>query len=131
MLLLAVTELTIPSLSTQSGQGMGDDIDVEMLSLGVAGLTIVLYALGLIDGFRLEDGPFTHSPVGSVARRLWSIRTGIMVLLISTLGVVWLSEILVKHVEVEITSYGLSEFFMGVCNHRSDNRQRRRAYGSC
>lgn len=115
LLLLAVTALAIPSLFSQSGQGIIDKFDVEILSLGVAGLMIVLYALGLIYGFRLEDGPFTHPPAESVAhRRPWSIRTGITVLLVSTLGVVWLSEILVKHVEVAITNYGLSEFFMGV-----------------
>ncbi len=115
LLLLAITALAIPSLFTQSGQGIIDDFDVEILSLGVAGLMIVLYVLGLIYGFRLEDGPFTRSSADLVVhRRTWSIRTGIIVLLVSAIGVVWLSEILVKHVEVAIESYGLSEFFMGV-----------------
>ncbi|MCK5316846.1 MAG: cation transporter, partial [Anaerolineales bacterium] len=101
LLLLAITALAIPSLFTQSGQGIIDDFDVEILSLGVAGLMIVLYVLGLIYGFRLEDGPFTRSSADLVVhRRTWSIRTGIIVLLVSAIGVVWLSEILVKHVEV-------------------------------
>ena len=115
LLLLAVTALAIPSLFTQSGQGIIDDFDVEILSLGVAGLMIVLYVLGLIYGFRLEDGPLTRPSTELVVhRQTWSIRTGIIVLLVSAFGVVWLSEILVKHVEVAIVSYGLSEFFMGV-----------------
>ena len=115
LLLLAITALAIPSLFTQSGQGIIDDLDVEILSLGVAGLMIVLYVLGLIYGFRLEDGPLTRPSAELVVhRQTWSIRTGIIVLLISAFGVVWLSEILVKHVQVAIESYGLSEFFMGV-----------------
>ncbi len=57
LLLLAVTALAIPSLFTQSGQGIIDDFDVEILSLGVAGLMIVLYGLGLIYGFRLRRWP--------------------------------------------------------------------------
>ncbi len=115
LLLLAVTALAIPSLFTQTGQGIIDDFDVEILSLGVAGLMIVLYVLGLIYGFRLEDGPFSRPSAESVVhRRSWSIRTGIVVLFISTIGVVWLSEILVKHLEVAINTYGFSEFFMGI-----------------
>jgi Ca2+:H+ antiporter len=115
LLLLAITALAIPSLFAQSGHGIIDEFDVEILSLGVASLMIVLYALGLIYGFRLDDGPLTRPSAEMVVhRRSWSIRTGIIVLLIATIGVVWLSEILVKHVEVAISSYGLSEFFMGV-----------------
>lgn len=115
LLLLAVAALAIPSLFTQSGQGIIDDFDVEILSLGVASLMIVLYALGIFYGFRLDDGPLTRPSAELVMhRQSWSIRTAAIVLFISTIGVVWLSEILVEHVEVAIANYGLSEFFMGV-----------------
>ena len=115
LLLLAVTALAVPSLFTQSGQGIIDEFDVEILSLGVASVMIVLYGLGLIYGFKLDDGPLTRPSADAVVhRKPWSIRAGIVVLIISTIGVVLLSEILVENIEVAIHSYGLSEFFMGV-----------------
>lgn len=61
LLLLAVIALVIPSVLSQVGHGNRADLDVEILSLGVAGLMIIIYALGLLFGFRLDSGPLTRS----------------------------------------------------------------------
>ena len=117
LLLLAVTALAIPSLFTQSQAGIGiaSDQDVELLSLGVSGLMVVLYGLGLIYGLRLQSGPLTRASAEHVVhKRAWSLRTAILVLLAATAGVVWISEILVQQVEPVVLELGISEFFLGV-----------------
>jgi Ca2+:H+ antiporter len=115
LLLLAITALVIPSLFTQVGHGIQDELDVEILSLGVAGLMIVIYALGLVYGFRLETGPLTRPSAELVVhQKAWAVRRAVLILLGSTVGVVWLSEILVKHIETATVSLGLSEFFLGI-----------------
>lgn len=117
LLLLAVTALAIPSLFTQSQAGIGiaSESDVEILSLGVSGLMVVLYSLGLIYGLRLESGPLTRASAEHVVHeRVWSLRTAVIVLLSATAGVVWISEILVQQVEPVVLELGISEFFLGV-----------------
>lgn len=100
LLLLAVIALVIPSVLSQVGHGNRADLDVEILSLGVAGLMIIIYALGLLFGFRLDSGPLTRSSAELVVHhKAWPVRKGIWILLASTAGVVWRSEILVKHIE--------------------------------
>ena len=115
LLLLAVTALAIPSLFTQAGHGIRDDLDVEILSLGVAGLMILIYALGLLYSLRLNSGPLTRPSAELVVHhKAWPVKNAVYVLLGSTAGVVWLSEILVKHIESATINLGLSEFFLGV-----------------
>ncbi len=115
LLLLAVTALVIPSLFNQTGHGIRDPVDVEIMSLGVAGLMIVIYGLGLLYGLRIDSGPLTRPSAEEVVHlKAWPIRKAIIVLLFSTAGVVWLSEILVKHIETATVSLGLSEFFLGI-----------------
>lgn len=117
LLLLSVTALAIPSLFTQShgGIGIAGAEDVEILSLGVAGLMIILYGLGLVYGLRLRGGPLGRDSAESVVHhKAWSIRTSVTMLLLATAGVVWLSEILVGQVEPVVEELGISEFFLGV-----------------
>lgn len=100
LLLLAVIALVIPSLFSQVGHGNHADLDVEILSLGVAGLMIIIYALGLLFGFRLDRGPLTRSSAELVVHhKAWPVRKGILILLASTAVVVWGGEILVMNIE--------------------------------
>jgi Ca2+:H+ antiporter len=48
------------------------------------------------------------------ADKRWSIRAALLILGISTLGVVYLSEVLVGAVEPVVNTLGLSEFFIGL-----------------
>jgi Ca2+:H+ antiporter len=89
---------------------------VEALSLGVAGVMILLYALGLYFSFKLSSGPLV-TPLGEQAKpgkHVWSLRTSIIVLVLSTVGVAFLSELLVGAVEPVVASLGISEFFLGI-----------------
>jgi Ca2+:H+ antiporter len=131
LLMLAVIALVIPSILSSS-IGPTTSMKVEALSLGVAAIMILLYAAGLIYGFRMPDGPLaagvsshalgvptesaqTAAVVTSHAHETgWSLRTALIILAISTAGVAYLSELLVGAVEPVVASLGVSEFFLGV-----------------
>jgi len=126
LLALAVIALAIPSWLSHY-IGSEGSLEVEALSLGVAGVMIVLYAFGIIFSFKADNGPL--GPVTgaekqrSVSRQekptkghqtSWSIRTSLIVLGLATVGVAYLSELLVGSVEPVVASLGVSEFFLGV-----------------
>jgi Ca2+:H+ antiporter len=122
LLVLAVMALLIPSLLSHS-IGADNSPEVEALSLGVAAVMIVLYALGILFSFLTDGGP-GHRAVGADASADphtaqpaapdWSVRTALIVLALSTAGVVFLSELLVGAVEPVVASLGVSEFFLGI-----------------
>ncbi|MGW8250638.1 MAG: calcium/proton exchanger, partial [Anaerolineales bacterium] len=116
LLTLSVIALVIPSLLSHY-IGPDDSLEVEALSLGVAGIMIVLYGLGLVFSFKglsrpvetpLKELPEAHHAPG------WSLRTSLIVLGLSTVGVAYLSELLVGSVEPVVLQLGISEFFLGI-----------------
>lgn len=112
LLMLAVVALIIPSLLSHSIGPEGSP-KVEALSIGVALVMLALYGLGLLDASRASDGPLTHTlPNG--ARPHWSKTQAIIILALSTGGIVWLSEVLVHVAEEVIAGTGISEFFLGI-----------------
>jgi Ca2+:H+ antiporter len=114
LLAMTILALVIPSFF---GHSMGDEgsIGVESLSLGVAGVMILLYILGII--YSLKNNESTISPNPDEPQHFkptYSIRTAIIILAAATLGVVLLSELLVGAVESVTSQFGLSEFFIGI-----------------
>ncbi len=115
LLVLAVITLAVPSLFVQTSNG-ADEAAVEWLSLGVASLMILIYVLGLVyslkgRGAGLLRPSAERGPHGSGR---WSPRASLGLLIAATLGVVWLSEILVRQVEPVVSGLGVSEFFLGI-----------------
>ncbi|UCC86262.1 MAG: calcium/proton exchanger [Anaerolineales bacterium] len=119
MLILAVIALGVPSLFGHAIEAVNHDA-VEYLSLGVAGVMILVYGLSIIYAFRYapamqedeEDDHIAHSQ--HAANAGWSVRLAIGVLIVATLFIAWLSEILVGAVEPVVTQVGVSEFFLGI-----------------
>jgi Ca2+:H+ antiporter len=113
-LVLAVLALAVPSLfnHTLAGQAQPTPV-VESISLGVAFVMIVLYALGLVYRLRHGAGEVGAAATGVEAPR-WTVRQSIIVLALTTAAVVWLSEILVESVQPVTAALGLSEFFLGI-----------------
>ena len=112
LLALAVTALIIPSVFSQTISETGN-ANVETLSIGVAIIMLVLYGLGLFDASRTQESPLSYS----LSKRDLPARTlpqSITILVLSTLGVAWLSEALVHVAEAVITGLGISEFFLGI-----------------
>ncbi len=116
MLVLTVVLLMIPSLLSQYvGNTVAPDPRVEALSLGVAAVMILLYILGLVYSYTVVEGPVVVEETGhETAPQRWSLKTGIIVLVISTAGVAFLSEVLVGSVEPVVSTLGLSQFFIGL-----------------
>lgn len=116
LLLLAVTALAVPSLFVQASDGIHESTAVEVLSLGVAFLMILMYGLGIFYSFRGDGAPLTRPSAEAVEGHApaWSRRSALVVLAVATLGVVWMSEVLVGQVEPVVISLGISEFFLGV-----------------
>lgn len=106
MMTLAVIALVIPAIFGHAIEP--DHLAVEELSLGVAGVMIIIYALSLIYSFR--SAPATPTPEAAH----WSPRLILLALALSTLFMAWLSEILVETIEAVVQSLGVTEFFLGV-----------------
>jgi Ca2+:H+ antiporter len=114
LLALTILALVIPSFF---GHSLGDEgsAGVETLSLGVAGVMVVLYVLGIIYSLKYNASPISaSSDEGSHTKPTYSIKTAIIILSVATLGVVLLSELLVGAVESVVSQFGLSEFFIGI-----------------
>jgi Ca2+:H+ antiporter len=90
---------------------------VEYLSLGVAGVMIILYVLSLVYQLR-SRGAHTHGENEFEAAEMdaphWSVARASIMLLLATGAIVWMSEILVGSVEHVVLEVGISELFLGV-----------------
>lgn len=115
LLILTVLMLLVPSLFS-AAIGPEGSLRVEALSLGVAAVMVIIYVLGLIYSFRIPHSPVApEAPtVANHAAPRWSLRASIIILGLSTVGVAFLSEILVGAVDPVVEAFGISEFFIGV-----------------
>ncbi|GAP14602.1 calcium/proton exchanger [Longilinea arvoryzae] len=114
LLILAILALVIPSVFSGS---IGDDGSpgVESLSLGVAVVMMALYGLGILFAVKSARSPIaTETIVEAHHKPGMSLLQSILLLAVATLGVVFLSELLVGEVEHVTENLGLSEFFLGI-----------------
>jgi Ca2+:H+ antiporter len=118
MLILAVIALGVPSLFGHAIEAVNHDA-VEYLSLGVAGVMILVYALSIVYAF----GGTTASQVDQALAETgeeehhaarWPARMAVGILVVATLFIAWLSEILVGAVEPVVAQLGVTEFFLGI-----------------
>ncbi|NIV35008.1 MAG: calcium/proton exchanger, partial [Anaerolineae bacterium] len=116
MLMLAVAALIVPSLFSHNIDLVNHDA-VEYLSLGVAGVMIVLYVLAMFYQLRkpgnhtLDDAEYAAAEIDAPH---WSVVKSLIVLLVSTAAIVWMSELLVGTVEHVVLEIGITEFFLGI-----------------
>jgi Ca2+:H+ antiporter len=116
MLMLAVAALVIPSIFSHNIEMVNHNA-VEYLSLGVAGVMIGLYVLALLFQLRNPDAHTYEDDQYSTAQQEaphWSVTRAGVVLFAATLGIVWMSELLVGSVEHVVLKIGISEFFLGI-----------------
>ncbi len=110
-LILAFLILAIPSAFDTAILGASDGLNRELLfSEGLAIVMIVLYGLYILYTLR------NPTPSAGEAHHTssLSIRTALIILALSTLGIVFMSETLVGTVEKVGHSLGLSQFFIGI-----------------
>lgn len=112
LLNLVMIAMVIPSIFSHS-IGPDSSIQVEALSLGVAVIMIALYGLGIFFSLKMIKSPISYNAPGAHKAEL-TLGLSIGLLAIATVGVVFMSEILVGVVEQVSTGLGLSEFFLGI-----------------
>jgi Ca2+:H+ antiporter len=116
MLMLAAAALAIPSVFSHNIEAVNHNA-VEYLSLGVAGVMMGLYVLSLIHQLRDPTAVTYEDDQYSTAQQEgphWSVARAGLVLLVATLGIVWMSELLVGSVEHVVLNVGITEFFLGI-----------------
>ena len=115
MLMLAVVALMIPAV-------FGEFIDahhheaLQPFSLMVAVVMIIIYGLGIFYTFTAseDDTLLTRPSAHNKQEATWSLQKAVIVLVISTLAIVFMSELLVASVEHVVAQLGWSEFFVGI-----------------
>ncbi len=111
LLLMALVAFMVPSLFDAA---IADNRAAELgLSEGVAVVMIVLYALAMVYAFTAKSDGVSRQPAEAHHAR-WSARAALGVLAGATVGIVFLSEVLVGAVESVTATLGLTEFFIGI-----------------
>ena len=119
LLVVAVIGLVIPAVFLATHPDPSHLL-TRKVSVGVAGLLIVGYALSLVYSMGTHRSVFGEG--ADVAKEChdddhstgWSLGKSIGVLVLSAAFVGWLSEILVGSTEAAIKGFGLSEVFVGI-----------------
>jgi Ca2+:H+ antiporter len=113
MLILAIIALIIPSLFGQSIDLVSHD-SVEYLSLSTAGVMILVYALSILFSFKMTSTKDELVEAHEHHQAEWGLRTAVIVLIVSTIAIAYLSEVLVGAVEPVVHQLGITEFFLGI-----------------
>ena len=112
LLVLAVVALMIPSFFDIAIQ---EDKAAEVgLSEGVAVIMIILYGLSVLYSFKQDDSSLSHSESKEEHHSKWTVKQSLIVLAAATLGIVFMSEILVGAVEHVTETLHLTEIFIGI-----------------
>jgi len=119
MMILAVIGLIVPTVfeAFHGPEHLAEDL--EALSLGVAGVLLLLYVLSVVFTFtaNFRDRETETATSGDKAphhQAKWSLPVSGSVLAVSTVAIVFLSEFLVGAVEPVVHEWGISEFFIGI-----------------
>lgn len=109
-LVIAVVGLLMPALFALSPRGT--HAHNEAVAVGVAGVLISVYVLGMVFSFRTHRSLFSATMEEEEPR--WSFGFGLTLLAVSTATVALMSEILVGALEPTVDSLGLSKLFVGL-----------------
>lgn len=110
-LLVAIIALVIPAIFLQTS-GISSSGLVEKLSIAVSCVIIITYLSSLFFSLYTHKHLYTED-VGKYEAK-WSIAKSIIILLISTVAVAFMSEILVGSIEPLVVHLGWTEIFIGV-----------------
>ncbi|MEP6754511.1 MAG: calcium/proton exchanger [Chthonomonadales bacterium] len=115
MMVLAVIALITPTLFVRALPGVSEFApNVRSLSLWVSGLLIALYFGSLFYAFRTHEDLFRGGEEEEREPPEWSMKKAGSVLAAATVGIVFMSELLVNSVTPTIHSLGLNMMFVGV-----------------
>ena len=112
MLLFAVIGLCIPAIFTHTVPSRLLNTRYEGLSLFVAVVMIIIYALSLFFSFNTHKHIYNEEESEGTAK--WSLKKAIVILVVSTVLIAIESEFLVNGIEPITESLGWSQFFVGI-----------------
>lgn len=110
-LFLAAIALIIPAIFLQTSPGASEAL-IDKLSVFVAVFMLIAYVANLFFVLFTHKHLYTEE-VGKVEAK-WSKMKSIVILLVATLAVAWMSEILVGSIEPVVAQFGWTELFIGV-----------------
>ena len=113
MLLFAVLGLCIPAIFTHTVDPSLLNTRYEGLSIFVAIVMIIIYALSLLFSFNTHKDIYINEEKDSESSK-WALKKSIFILVISTVLIAVESEFLVNGIEPITASLGWSEFFVGI-----------------
>ena len=112
MLLFAVIGLCIPAIFTHTVPSRLLNTRYEGLSLFVAVVMIIIYALSLFFSFNTHKHIYNEEESEGTAK--WSLKKAIAILVVSTVLIAIESEFLVNGIEPITECLGWSQFFVGI-----------------
>lgn len=112
LLFLATIAILVPSLISEVDQPPALEV-YQNLSLGLAVLLIVVYALGMLFSLRTHRELFVSVSHAEGDERLWPLTLSLIVLGVVTLLVALVSEIFVGSVQVAAEHLGMTPAFVG------------------
>jgi len=116
MLGVAVISLLVPALFVRDTAMLetASNLRVENLSLGVAGVLMVLYFGSLFFSLRTHESLFRGGEEALQEKPEWKQRTAVLVLVGATLLVAMESEFLVRSIDPVVQQLHLPKLFLGV-----------------
>ena len=112
LLFLATIALLIPSAVRGVDAGPTAEF-VQALSLGLSGLLIVAYALGLAFSLRTHRELFASADHGGDEHAPWPIGLAVVTLIVVTVLVALVSEVFVESVQQAAEGFGMTPAFVG------------------
>jgi Ca2+:H+ antiporter len=112
LLFLATVALLVPSAITTADSAAGDAF-TQTLSLGLAVLLIVAYALGMLFSLKTHRELFASAEHGEEGEAPWPIGLALATLAGVTVLVALVSEIFVESVQKAAEAFGMSQAFVG------------------
>ena len=111
LLFLATIALLIPSAMSEVDAGPQTTF-VQTLSLGLSGLLIVAYGLGMLFSLKTHGELFASAEHGGDEPH-WPIRVALLTLALVTVIVALVSEVFVESVQQAADAFGMSPAFVG------------------
>ncbi len=125
MMTLSVAGLVLPTIfellhEVQNKQGYKLDItdkSLDEFSLGIAGVLIIVYLLSLLYSFTSK--PATQKTAitekeEEAEKKQWTLSKSLLIMAVSTLFLIYMSDLLVGSVQHVIQNFHVSETFLGI-----------------
>ena len=112
LLFLATIGLLVPSAVSNADRGTTAAF-TEQLSLGLAGLLIAAYALGMLFTLKTHRELFASAESGDDHHAVWPIGLALGTLAGVTVLVALVSEVFVESVQIAAESFGMTQAFVG------------------